>query len=335
MKKKLKITVLVDEVEIPENDPQFENPPKEAVTEYHVTGALRTLGHDVTVMGAIEDIAQLAANLTGHRPQLVFNLTEHYAGNRQFDKNIAGLLEMLNIPFTGTGPTGLLLCRDKRLCKQLLSLHKIRVPGFTTFQPDKKIHVPKNLNFPLVIKPAMEDGSEGIAKASLVTNENALKDRVQFVHEGWRQPAIAEEYIEGKELYVTILGNKKLTVFPIRQVFFSSVENDGPQMLTFRAKWSNRYREKWGITFGFAELETSVVKDIDRICKKVYRIMQIHDYGRIDLRLTEDNKVTIIEANPNPDIAFGEEVAEAAHAGGMEYEQMIERIVKLALQRYR
>ena len=150
-------------------------------------------------------------------PDLVFNLTEQFGGDRRFDKNIAALLEILDIPFTGSGATGLMLCRDKRLCKQLLSLHRIRVPGFAFLPLNRAVRVPKTLRYPLVVKPAFEDSSEGISNASLAANEEALRERVQFVHEGWQQAVIAEEYIEGRELYVSVLGNKRLVVLPIRE----------------------------------------------------------------------------------------------------------------------
>ncbi|MBN2316540.1 MAG: ATP-grasp domain-containing protein, partial [Sedimentisphaerales bacterium] len=263
-----------------------------------------------------------------------FNLTEQFGGDRRFDKNIAALLEILDIPFTGSGAMGLMLCRDKGLCKQLLSLHKIRVPGFVFLPLNRAIRVPKTLRYPLVVKPAFEDSSEGISNASLAANEEALRDRVQFVHERWQQAVIAEEYIEGRELYVSVLGNKKLDVLPIRECLFNSDEAKGPQMATYRVKFNAKYRQKWNITFGFADLDPAIVKNVERVCKRIYRALQIRDYGRIDLRLTPDNKLVILEANPNPDIAYGEEFAESAHKAGISYEKLLDRILQVALQRY-
>ncbi len=334
MGRKLSITVLVDEAEIKANDPNFENVPEKPITEYHVIGALRDLGHDVTVLGAVSDVSIIIDALTENRPDIVFNMTEAFEGDRQLDKNIAGLLEMLGIPFTGSGLTGLMLCRDKRLCKELLSLHKIRVPGFCSLPKGRKIHITKKIHYPLVIKPALEDGSEGISNASLVNNEEELKQRVSFMHERWEQPAIAEEYIDGRELYVSVLGNKQLKVLPIRECIFDTEIKEGPQMLTYRVKWNAEYREKWNIRFGFAELDSKVLKNIEHICKRVYRVLQLRDYGRIDLRLTKEDKVIVLEANPNPDIAYGEEVAEAAEKEGMPYERFIERILEISLHRY-
>jgi D-alanine-D-alanine ligase len=335
MSRKLNITVLVDATEVKDSDPNFEVSPESPTTEYHVIEALRDLGYKVSVLGAVNDIETIIGALTEQNPDIVFNLTESFNGDRQFDKNIAGLLEMLRIPFTGTGAMGLLLCRDKRLCKELLSLHKIRVPNFFSLPHGRKFRVAKTTRYPLVVKPALEDGSEGISNASLVGDDSELAERVRFMHERWEQPAIAEEYIKGRELYVSILGNKRLVVLPIRECLFDFDSKEGPQLATYRVKWNAEYRKKWNIKFGYAELDPAVVKNISHICKKVYRILHIQDYGRIDLRLTNENKVVILEANPNPDLAYGEEVAEAAEKSGLSYEKFIDQILDHALRRYK
>ncbi|UCF77822.1 MAG: ATP-grasp domain-containing protein [Candidatus Eiseniibacteriota bacterium] len=334
MPRRLKVTALVDAAVVPSGDPQFEQAEESRITEYHVISTLRELGYKVSVLATGDDIAVVVNTLTQNRPDIVFNLTEQFAGDRRLDKNVAGVLEMLNIPFTGTSANGLMLCRDKLLCKQLLSLHKIRVPGFVSLPVGKKARIPKAIRYPMVIKPAFEDGSEGISNASVVANESALRERAEFVHERWQQAAIAEEYIEGRELYVAILGNKRLTVFPIRECSLASGSDSGPQLATYRVKWNKEYREKHNIEFGFAKLSPETVEAISRTCKKVYRVLQIHDYGRVDLRLTPDGKLVVLEANPNPDLAYGEEIAEAAAKGGVDYETLIARILKLALRRY-
>jgi D-alanine-D-alanine ligase len=334
MTEKLKITVLVDAAEITDSDPQFLAEPGEPSTEYHVIGTLRSLGHDVAVLGAVDDVTQIAGSLADRRPDMVFNLTEQLAGDRRMDKNIAALLEMLRTPYTGSGPNGLMLCRDKRLCKDLLTLHKIRVPGFVSLPRDKPVHVPKTLRYPLVVKPAFEDSSEGISNASVVANEDALKERVNFVHERWDQAVIAEEYVAGREFYVSILGNKRLEVLPIRECIFDFDGNLGPDLVTYRVKWDTKYREKWNIKFGFARLDPPMVENIRRVCRKVYRVLQLQDYGRVDIKLTPEKKIVVLEANPNPDLAYGEEVAESAEKAGIKYEKLVDRILGLALRRY-
>jgi len=310
MSRRLSIVVLVDPATVPPDDPQFRNPPETPITEYHVCEALRLLGHRVSILAADYDVAAVITRLTEQDPDLVFNLTEQFCGDRRLDKNIAALLELLDIPFTGAGAMGLLLCRDKRLCKQLLTLHKIRVPHFVSLPYNRAVRIPKSLPYPLVVKPAFEDSSEGLSNASIVYDADALQQRVAFIHERWKQAVIAEEYIEGRELYVTVIGNRRLTVLPPRECFFNAGGDEGP-------------------------IEPAVFKNIERISKRAYRVLQLQDYGRIDLRLTPDNKLVILEANPNPDIAYGEEVAEAAHKAGIEYEPLIDKIIRLALRRYK
>jgi D-alanine-D-alanine ligase len=334
MSQPLNITVLVDPVTIPPDDPHFTNPQEKPITEYHVCEALRLLGHHVAVQGAEYDIPAVARALAEQEPDLVFNLTEQFCGDRRLDKNIAALLELLEIPFTGAGVIGLMLARDKSLCKQILTLHKIRVPHFISLHHQRPIRIPRNLPYPMVVKPAFEDSSEGLSNASVVYDAEALTERAVFIHERWNQPAIAEEYIEGRELYVSVIGNRRLTVLPPRECCFNAESDQGPVILTYRCKWDDDYREKWNITFGFAELEPAVLKNIERVCKRAYRALQLQDYGRMDLRLTPDNRLVILEANPNPDIAYGEEVAEAAERAGIAYEPLIDKIIRLALRRY-
>lgn len=333
-KKELDITVLVDEWTVQTPDPEFTEEPDTPMTEFHVVDSLRQLGHNVSVVGVSEDVVALATHLSEHKCDLAFNLTEQIAGDRLMDKNIVGILEIMGIPYTGSGPMGLMLSRDKRLCKQLLSLHRIRVPGFVSLPIGRKIRVPKSLKYPLVVKPAYEDGSEGISNASLVTNEKALEDRVSYVHESWHQPVIAEEYVEGREFYVSVIGNQRLSVLPIRECKLGEGDPDGPVMATYSVKHNAKYRERWNIKFGFAELEPDVFRRIERTCKNVYRILHLRDYGRLDLRLTPEGRITILECNPNPDLAYGEEVAESAEQAGIAYEKFIDKIIRFALARY-
>ncbi len=329
-----KVTVLVDAATVPDDDPGFENLPDEQSTEYHVIDTLRELGYRVSIIGVHDDIHDMIDRLGRYEPDVVFNLTEQFAGVRSMDKNIAGVLELLRIPFTGSGPEGLMLCRDKRLCKQLLARHKIRVPSFVSLSPGRAGRVPRSIHFPLVVKPALEDGSEGISNASVVWDEAALRERAAFVHERWSQDVIAEEYITGRELYVSVLGNKRLTVLPIREVAFR-YDADRPFLATYHVKWNETYRDRWGIEFGFADLDAEIARRIGLICKKVYRVLQIRDYGRIDLRLTPEGRLVVLEANPNPGLAYGEEVAESAERAGIGYAQLVDRIVRMALRRGR
>ena len=333
MSKSLKVTVLVDASTVPGEDPEFRSPEGKTITEYHVIEALRLLEHHISVIGVFDNLESIIHDLKEIQPDIVFNLTEQYYGERLWDKNITAVLELLQIPYTGTGTIGLMLCRDKRLCKQLLGLHKVHVPNFISLPWNHKIRIPKNIHYPLVIKPALADGSEGISNASLVSTEAALKERTHFIHERWQQDVIAEEYIEGRELYVTVLGNKRLKVFPARECLFDFDGNEGPSLATYRVKWNDKYRQQWGIYFGFAELDEETDRRIGRICKRVFRTLHLRDYARVDLRLRPDGRIYILEANPNPDLAFGEEVAEAAERAGCTYENLIAQIITQTLKR--
>ncbi len=327
------ITVMLDDATVPPEDPQFQGNPTEWTTEYHVVTTIRKLGYQTTLLPVADRVEPIVANLTQHRPDLVFNLTEQFKDNRRLDASLAGLLDLLGIPFTGTGPAGLILCRDKGLCKQLLSRHKVRVPGFVSIPRGKEPRIPRALNYPLVVKPVYTDGSEGISNASLVKDINELRDRVRIVHNRWNQPAIVEEYINGRELYVAVIGNKKLSVLPPREMFFKDQSSDGPVLATYKVKWDPDYQKKWKINIGFAKLEPELFKKIARACKKAYKLMRIRDFGRIDIRLKPNGHICILEVNPNPDIAYGDEVAEAAEKLGISYDQLIERIIRLALKR--
>ncbi|MBD3320547.1 MAG: ATP-grasp domain-containing protein [Chitinivibrionales bacterium] len=330
--RKLTITVLMDIACIPSESPGDKT--TEHTTEYHVVTALKELGHRVHILGVGDRVEPIIAGLTENRPDLVFNLTEQFRNDRRMDKHIAGLLELLKIPFTGTGFSGLMLCRNKGLCKQLLKARKIHVPRFVILFPKKSFRVPGTLHFPLVVKPLYEDGSEGISNASLVKDCDELRERATLVFERWNQPVIAEEYINGRELYVGVLGNRRQKVLPPRELFFGNAETGGPVLATYRVKWNEDYQKKWNIKFGNAALGDPAKELIARSCKKAYHILQVLDYGRIDIRLTPDNKVYILEVNPNPDIAYGEEVAEAAEKAGICYNNLIDGIIRSAMKRY-
>lgn len=334
MKKNLSVTVLVDDATLPIEENFQEEYQEKQSTEFHIAKALKTLGYRVSIVGVWNEVEPVVQKIKEFAPDVVFNLTEQFRNNRWLDKDVAGLLELLDIPFTGAGSIGLMLSRNKAICKQILSTRKIRVPGFFTIHPGKKVRVPRGIRFPIVVKPLYEDASDGISNASLVKNAEELQARAQWIHDSFHQPAIAEEYIDGKELYVSVIGNKRLTVLPFRQLYFNHDDNNGPVMATSRVKWNEKYQKKWNITFGFAEdIDQKVSETIKRVCKKVFHLLHIRDYGRIDLRLTQDNRIFILEANSNPDLHFFEEVAQAARKADISYIQLINNIIRSAIKR--
>ncbi|MBI2087215.1 MAG: ATP-grasp domain-containing protein [Deltaproteobacteria bacterium] len=334
-RKKLKVLVLVDTPGTPPTNQDFSQELKTAdwETEAHVLEALKKLGHDARMAGVYNEPGPILDEVKNYPPDVVFNLTEHFNDRSAYDRNVASLLEMLDLQYTGTGPTGLTLCKNKGMAKEILAYHRIRFPAFAIFPPGATIRRPRRLSFPLFIKPLKEEASYGISQDSFVENDEAFEERVRFIHERMKQEALVEEYIEGRELYVSILGNKRLRVFPFREVVFSAVPEGRPRFSTFKAKWDENYRKRWGIQNIFAEpLPNGMTERIARICKKVYRVLRIRGCGRIDLRVTAAGEIVVLEANPNPNLARDDEFAQSAMKAGLNYEDLIQRILGLALE---
>ena len=185
----------------------------------------------------------------------------------------------------------------------------------------------------MIVKSLMEEGSVGIAQASYVENDEQLKERVALIHDKTGGDAIAEQYIDGRELYITVLGNTKLTVLPFRELTFRSTENGIQRMATYKVKWDYNYRDRWGIDYQYARnLPEGMSERIEKLCKRAYRILDINGYARFDLRLSKDGKVYLLEANPNPAIANNDECSFSAEKAGIEYENFIQRIINLGMR---
>jgi D-alanine-D-alanine ligase len=243
---------------------------------------------------------------------------------------------MQSLPFTGCGSTGLTLCKHKGISKKILGYHRIHVPNFVVIPRGQRVARPKQLKFPIVVKPVKDEASYGISQASFVETEEQFRERVAFIHEKHDADVIAEEYIVGRELYVGLLGNVRLTVFPIRELVFGEVPPNEPKIATYRAKWDEEYRKRWGLQNQFAEgLDPALVAHIERTCKRIYSLLTIDGYARIDLRLTAANEVYFIEANPNPILAEDEDFALSAGKAGLPYPQLIDRIVRHGMKTVR
>lgn len=336
MKRKAKVLVLFDSAGSPPPDQDFTRELKsdDWATEAGVINVLKKLGHEVKMLGVYDDVSLILKEIETHKPDVVFNLMEVFFNKTYFDKNVVCFLEMLQIPYTGSGPVGLMLCNNKAISKKILTFHRIKVPRFYVFQKGKRIWRPKKLRFPLVVKPLREEASTGIVQASFVENEEQLCERVRFIHEQLKMDAISEEYIEGRELYVSILGNKKLQAFPLREMKFTQVPNDGHKLATYKAKWNADYRERWGIRNEFAgHLPVGIPEKIWDICKKAYRVLQIQGYGRFDIRLTSENEIFILEANANPSLDPYDEFAQSAEKMGISYKQLVQKILGFAFRR--
>jgi D-alanine-D-alanine ligase len=333
-RKQQKVLVLFDTAGTPPADQDFSAELKTDAwaAEAHVIAALHELGHEVRTLGVWDEPSMIIDEIKSNPPDVVFNLTEHFNEVSAHDRNVAGLLEMMGVPHTGASPTGLTLCKNKGMAKELLTYHKIRVPNFAIFPPGSAIRRPRQLKYPLFIKPLKEEGSVGIALDSFVDTEEAFEDRVRFIHERLNQEALAEEYIDGREIYVSLLGNHRLRVFPFREVVFTGVPENQPKFSTYKAKWDEAYRKRWGIRNIFVEpLPDGMTQRIANICRAAYRALRMRGYGRIDLRVTPANEVVILEANPNPNLDRDDEFAQSAMKAGLTYPRLIQRILTLAL----
>jgi D-alanine-D-alanine ligase len=300
-------------------------------TEADVLACLQRLGHDVDTLAVFDDVVCIVEKLKNFAPEVVFNLTESFHSNRANEPNIPALLELMRVKYTGARPDGLMLCKDKALAKKVLAYHRVRVPHFVISTEQRPLKRLRRFVYPAFVKPVGEESSDGIAKASFAKSEEEALERARFIHEKFNCDALIEEYIDGRELYLSVLGNRKLTVFPPREIFFHEVPEDTPKFATFKAKWDDTYRKKWGIQNGPAnELPSGMDETLARLARKVYRVLKIRGFGRVDVRLTQAGEVVVIEANPNPSLACEDDFAQSAATAGLPYDVLIQKILDTA-----
>jgi len=309
--------------------------PENMYTERDVQKALLANGFDVRLCGIYDDIAPLMEEFNDYRPDVIFNLVEVFKNQSNFEKNIAAFLELLDIPYTGARSDAMFICNNKALSKKILRFHRLRIARFHTFAPGHRIWRPSTIKLPAIIKPLAEEASRGISQASVVDNDAAFVERIKFIHESMGMAAIAEEYIEGREMYVTVMGQKRLTVLPPREIKFGQLPEDEPRIATYKAKWDDNYRDRWGIKSVFAgKLPEGWWEEIQDTCKRAYRALDMHSYIRFDIRVTPEGRVYIIEPNANPCIARIDEVAQSAEKMDISYNQLIRRIVMMAIKNF-
>jgi D-alanine-D-alanine ligase len=334
----VKILVLFDLYRRPGPDERF-SPSKldreeDKPTEADVLRALKRLGHETDTLPVFDNVPDILEKLSSFRPDVVFNLSESFLANRGQEPNIPALLELMKVRYTGSGPGALMLCKDKSLAKKILHYHRVRVARGVVSTRRRPLQRLRRLMFPAFVKPVGEEGSDGIAQASFVRDEEEALERARFVHERIKTDALIEEYIEGRELYVGVLRSRQIDVFPPREIFFTKVPEDAPKFATFSAKWDEAYRKKWGIKNGDAgELPDGVADRLQELARTVGRVLKIRGPGRVDVRLTPDNELVVIEANPNPSLAHDEDFAQAALKAGIEYDALVQRILDDALRR--
>jgi D-alanine-D-alanine ligase len=302
-------------------------------TGYDIVNTLRKARHEVRVLGVQHELRPIRAEIDSFQPDIVFNLLEEFHGEPAYDQNVASYLELIRIPYTGCNPRGLMLSRGKDLSKKLLHYHRIPVPAFAVFPMHKKIQRPQRLPFPLIVKSLSEDASLGIAQKSIVDTDDKLVERVTFIHEKIGTAAIAEQYIDGRELYVGVLGNDRMRVMPIWELYFGDAAS---KIATAKVKFDVKYQEERGILQGPAtDLAPEIYKRIQNLTRRICRTLELDGYARIDFRLSPQGVPYFLEANPNPEIARHEVFAEAAAYDGLKYSEMIRRIIALGIQRSR
>jgi len=333
VKKGLRIIVLVREGLVPPETIEglTESEIQPWKTEYDVISTLRKMGHEAFPIGLYDDLGIIRKALEEKKPHLIFNLLEEFHGYAVYDQHVVSFLELMKQPYTGCNPRGLTLAHDKALSKKILAFHRIQVPSFAVFPVGRKVRRPKSLKFPILVKSLSEEGSACISQASLVNDDEKLAERVSLVHRQTNTPAIAEQYIDGREIYVGVIGNQRLQAYTPWELIINKLPEGAPYIATSKLKWDHDYQEKVGVVTRAADLTPELQKRFDHISKRIYRILSLSGYARLDYRLTADGQIYLLEANPNPDISSGEDFAEAAAHCGVQYDLLLQKIVSLGL----
>jgi D-alanine-D-alanine ligase len=302
-------------------------------TEYDVVSTLRKLGHEVTALGVKSDLEVIRGAVEKWKPHIAFNLLEEFDGVAVYDQNVVSYLELLRVPYTGCNPRGLMLARDKALSKQVMSYHRIPYPEFMVVPLHRMVRRPKWLAFPLIVKSVSEEASLGISQASIVEDEDKLRERVAFIHDSVGTGALVERYIEGRELYVGVMGNAHLQVLPVWELVMDKMPDEAKRIATERVKWSRKYQDKYGIRSGEAKnLPDGAAEKVQYLAKRVYRALGLSGYARIDMRMDQAGSIYVLEANPNPQIADDEDFAESARKADFPYKDLLQELIHIGMR---
>lgn len=329
----LRVVLLADERLLPVGD-QSDFTEKERElrkTEFDVRDALTELGHEVFVVGVSDDLSTIRGALDAHKPQIAFNLIEEFGGIAHFDQHVVSYLELRRQAYTGCNPRGLTLSRDKALTKKILAYDGLKLPDFAVFAKGRAVRRPEALAYPLFVKSLTEEGSVGISLSSIVNSDEKLKERVAFIHRTAESAAIAEEVIDGREIYVGVIGNDRITTLPAWE-FSRTKDSDRPLIASDRAKWDPAYQRQHGLITGPAKLGEKLQKALVSQCQKIYRGLGLSGYARLDFRLDEREDFYLLEANPNPQIAKDEDFAKSAEHMGMSYPELIDNLLVLGMK---
>ncbi|HKZ01133.1 MAG TPA: hypothetical protein VJ180_02780 [Pyrinomonadaceae bacterium] len=332
-RKKLRIIVLAHEDLVPPDtlDGLTDKEKLEVKTEFDVISTLKKMGHEVYPIGLYNQLNVIGNALLEHKPHIAFNLLEEFHGYPLYDQHVVSYLELMKQPYTGCNPRGLTLAHDKALTKMILSYHRIQVPNFAVFSINRKVRRPKRLKFPLLVKSISEEGSVGIAQASIVHDDEKLTQRVEFIHRQNKTHAIAEQFIKGREIYVGLIGNQNIQTYTPWELVMEKLPEGAENIATLKVKWDPDYQERVGVKTKAAELSSEQQKTLERLSKRIYRYLFLSGYARLDYRMTEDGQFYLIEANPNPQIACNEDFADSADHSGVPYDELLQKIITVGL----
>ena len=332
--KRLRILVLMHEDLVPPDPLNGQDVAgAEWKTEYDVVTTLRKLGHDVKPLGVKSDLGVLRSAVEDWKPHIAFNLLEEFDGVAVYDQNVVSYLELLHMPYTGCNPRGLMLARDKVLSKKLFSFHRIPFPDFMVVPQGRTVKRPAWLSFPLIVKSVTEEASHGISQASIVQDDDKLKERVEFMHTHVGTGALVERYIEGREFYVGVMGNGHVHVLPVWELMMDRLPEDARRIATERVKWNRTYQAKYGIRSEEARnLPDGKAEKIQHLAKRVYRALGLSGYARIDVRMDAAGDVYVLEANPNPQIAHDEDFSDSAEKDGYPYTDLLQELLNIGLR---
>jgi D-alanine-D-alanine ligase len=333
--RKLRVLVAMHDAVVP--PPDADKLPATETWDYlmelSVQRGLQQLGHDVHVLGVGDELKPIRDALGEHKPHIVFNILSYFHGVVAYEAHVVSFLELCKQPYTGCNPRGVTLAGDKALTKQILAWHRIPHPAFAVFPlRTKKARLPARMTFPVIVKTVGEHGSAGIAQASVVHNDKELAERVEFLHRTLQGDVVVEQFLAGREFTVSVLGNERLETFPIWELWFDKLPEGNEPIATARVKWDERYQRRVGLRTARArDLPPELEQDIHKICKRTYRALHLSGYARIDLRMDEQGRVYVIEANVNNDLTPGEDFPESAKLAGVEYDQLLQRILNTGL----
>jgi D-alanine-D-alanine ligase len=333
-KKKLKVIMLADEALLPAGDLKDYSEKQRELrkTEFDVRDAIDALGHEVISIGVSDDLSTIRGAIDAHKPDIAFNLVEEFDGIGHFDQHVVSYLELRKQAYTGCNPRGLTLARDKALTKKILAYHGLKVPEFAIFPKRRATKRPEGLAFPLFVKSLTEEGSAGISGASIVHDDEKLKERVEFINRTTNSTALAEQFIEGREIYVGVMGNDRVTALPAWEFVMTKKVDGAPLIASGRAKWDPEYQRQMGLKTGPARLSKKMQAKLADLSKEIYRLLGMSGYARLDYRVTEDGDAYLLEANPNPQIAKDEDFALSAKHVGIDYPALIEQLIHFGMK---